>query len=81
MSTVTTDPYIDFTIGKHHKNFRGLLEKELFALDVLRLEYNIRERQDVLLPKLTIDGRAVAGLQDIKDFLWEIMTEYVGRLK
>ena len=66
-----------FYIGKHHKDFRKKIEKEIYALDLLDIHYTIFERSTVLLPKMDVDGYMVAGLNQIQETLYEELKNYV----
>ena len=66
-----------FYIGKHHKDFRKKIKKEIYVMELLDIKYTIFERSTVLLPKMDVDGYMVAGLNQIQETLYEELKNYV----
>lgn len=72
---------VTFYIGKHHKDFKKRIEKEIYAMNLLMVDYIIFERTDKLLPVMDIDGCRVAGLDVIQETLYsELQNEFTKKL-
>lgn len=68
---------VQFFIGEHHKNFKKKIEKELYAMDILGVDYYFHKRTNVLLPKVFVNAIPAVGLDGIQDLLQEELQRFV----
>jgi hypothetical protein len=63
--------YTDFG----HEQFLNVFRTEIEELEKRRVDYVIFENPDMIIPKMSIDGTTVLGLDNIKDELKYILKE------
>jgi len=75
-------PYVQLYFGRHHDvpGFMKKIGKYVHTMDLLDIRYTKWEGRDHIIPKLNIDGYAVAGLDSIEKSLDSELRNYANRI-
>jgi hypothetical protein len=76
-------PWIQLYFGKHHDvpGFMKKIGKYVHTMDLLGIRYTKWEGRNHIIPRLNIDGYAVAGLDSIEKGLDSELRNYAGMIQ
>ena len=75
-------PNVKFTIHPtKHKDFPKRLEKELYVLNLLRIDAWVHEDSSVMIPHMDWNGYTVAGTNDIQAAVHQGLVWYLNELE